>query len=175
MNVPSFSPQPAAGKRSAICAVSVVVYISCTTKKSNFPSVRTHGLMNPRVDRIGGNDPQTANRTGVHCVENLVVAQSGGMGNFLQVDTSRWATVSRSAAFVQSRLPGKVLVSLNKQDPICCWSFFCNSNCVCVNCRRPLRLERLILTTNRMVNEFALGTSEICAVENGRANCCVLL
>ncbi len=36
MKVPSFSPQPAAGStRSAISAVSVVVYMSCTTRKSS--------------------------------------------------------------------------------------------------------------------------------------------
>ena len=36
MNVPSFSPQPAAGStRWARCAVSVVAYMSCTTRKSS--------------------------------------------------------------------------------------------------------------------------------------------
>ena len=38
MKVPSFSPQPAAGStRSAIRAVSVVAYMSCTTRHSRRP------------------------------------------------------------------------------------------------------------------------------------------
>ncbi len=39
MNVPSFSPQPAAGSTMCACAtVSVVAYMSCTTSVSSRPS-----------------------------------------------------------------------------------------------------------------------------------------
>ncbi len=40
MNVPSFSPHPAAGRTMcACCAVSVVVYMSCTTSVSRRPRI----------------------------------------------------------------------------------------------------------------------------------------
>ncbi len=85
MNVPSFSPQPAAGSsRSASAAVSVEWYMSCTTRKSSFARISPQlALVDPRMGRVGGDDPEAADRPGLDAVDDPVVRPARSSGNAL--------------------------------------------------------------------------------------------
>ncbi len=88
MKVPSFSPHPAAGRtRSASSAVSVLVYMSCTTRKSSRASTsRAWRLVDPGVGGVGGDDPEASDLAGGDPLEDLVVGQAALAGDAPLVD-----------------------------------------------------------------------------------------
>ena len=72
-SVPSFSPQPAAGRKtSAYAVVSVLRYASCTITSSARSSAScTSVLVRQRLRRVGAGDPDDLDLAGAHGLEHL--------------------------------------------------------------------------------------------------------